>query len=70
MNDAPSTYESRRVFVHNKATFATFRVAGEPIFAVIPPVTLRRGQYRVELDFETRIASFSLIRLVPTEESP
>lgn len=65
-----STRESRRTFVAADQTLAVFRVHGEPDFAVIPPAVCRRGWYRVELDFETRIASFSLIRLVSEEETP
>lgn len=68
--NAPSTPTSRRVFVHDETPIATFPVKGEPDFAVIPPIVPRRGYYRVALDFETRIASFSLIRLVSEEEAP
>lgn len=66
----PSTPTSRNVFVHGDETLSTFKVLGEPPFAVIPPVRCKRGHYRVDLDRETRIASFSLIRLVSEEEAP
>lgn len=61
-----STHTSRRTFVADTTTFATFRVHGEPDFAVIPPVTCQRGNYRVDLDLETYVATFTLICLVPT----
>lgn len=63
-----STRESRRTFVAADQTVSVFRVHGEPDFAVIPPAVCKRGWYRVDLDFETRIATFTLISLAPPEE--
>ncbi len=65
----PSIHESRNVFVHNTTTFQDFRIRGEhAVFTVDPPVTCERGHYRVDLDFETHTASFSLISLGGSDE--